>query len=401
MTHKPTTFPIELLLTERTRGYKMMIYFRWVIIILLLILVGVQYFSGYKSESLHALKLLSVYGLVNLLLSLAIKKAYDPMWLRYCGAVADTGIIAFHLYYLSNSFDPVASTAAATIFLYPIFILLYTFLLDRGLLIFLTLLMITAFNFVYFLWRPYIPEEFLQSLSLTSTSHIFKSFYILFIGLLCLYLQYSMKRLIIKQVEANAQLLEIQKENMQSQFQMLKQQVNPHFLFNSLNVLTSLIRINPELAEKFTEQLSKVYRYVLENKDKDLVPLKTEMEFLRAYVFLLNIRFEGKVKIEIEFDEKREDKLLLPLSLQLLIENAIKHNTFSKKSPLQLRLFIDDKDYLNVVNNLQSRETNFASTGIGLKNITNRYSLISDSIPVFEKTNEFFIVKIPLLNKNQ
>ncbi len=237
-------------------------------------------------------------------------------------------------------------------------------------------------------------------MSLTSTSHFFKTVYILFIGLLCLYLQYSIKRLIIKQTEVKTQVVELQKENLQAQFQMLKQQVNPHFLFNSLNVLTSLIKTEPELAEKFTEQLSKVYRYVLENKDKDLIPLNTEMNFLRAYIFLLDIRFMGKMKIDIEFDEQREDKLLPPLSLQIIIENAIKHNTFSRKSPLHVRLFIDENDYLNVVNNLQSRETQFASTGTGLENIINRYALISDRVPVFKKTDDQYFAMIPLLNKH-
>jgi PAS domain S-box-containing protein len=196
--------------------------------------------------------------------------------------------------------------------------------------------------------------------------------------------------------EANTQLLRLQKENLQSQFDMLKQQVNPHFLFNSLNVLTSLISLDPGLAESFTEQLAKVYRYVLEFKDKDLVTVSTEMEFMRAYVFLLDIRFMGKVEIEISFDEQNEERMLLPLSLQLLIENAIKHNTFSKKAPLKIKLHVDN-DFFVVENNLQSRETGFASTGVGLQNIKNRYSLLTDKTCEFEKTETHFIARLPLL----
>lgn len=197
--------------------------------------------------------------------------------------------------------------------------------------------------------------------------------------------------------EANTQLLRLQKENLQSQFDVLKQQVNPHFLFNSLNVLISLIKLEPNLAETFTERLAKVYRYVLENRDENLVPVKTEMDFLKAYIFLLDTRFQGKVIISIDFNQETENRMILPLSLQLLIENAIKHNAFSSKSPLTIRLFIDEDAYLNVVNNLQIREKHIASTGIGLQNIKSRYSLICDKSPLFIQTADEFIAKIPLL----
>jgi len=197
--------------------------------------------------------------------------------------------------------------------------------------------------------------------------------------------------------KANTQLLKLQKENLQSQFDVLKQQVNPHFLFNSLNVLTSLIRLEPELAEKFTEHLAKVYRYVLENKDNELVALSTEMSFLDAYIFLINIRFMDKVVVKINISEEKKNTRVIPLAMQLLIENAIKHNSMSKKSPLVINIFIDDDNYLNVVNNLQEREAHMISTGVGLKNIQNRYRLINNTIPVFEKTATHFRALIPLI----
>lgn len=197
--------------------------------------------------------------------------------------------------------------------------------------------------------------------------------------------------------EANTKLLQLQKENLQSQFEVLKQQVNPHFLFNSLNVLTSLIKIDADLAEKFTEQLSKVYRYVLENKEKDLVSLQTEMEFLQAYIFLVDIRFKGKLFVHIDFSEEEIEGEVVPLALQLLIENAIKHNTFSKKMPLEIHLSIENQ-MLCISNNLQSRDTRMVSTGVGLVNITKRYALVSDREPVFECTDKQYIAKIPLIN---
>ncbi len=199
--------------------------------------------------------------------------------------------------------------------------------------------------------------------------------------------------------KANTQLLKLQKENLQSQFDVLKQQVNPHFLFNSLNVLTSLIRVEPELAEKFTEHLAKVYRYVLENKDNELVPLSTEMNFLDAYIFLLNIRFMDKVQVNIRIPNGKMSCYIIPLAMQLLIENAIKHNAMSKKSPLVIDIFIDKHNLLNVVNNLQEREAHMTSTGVGLKNIQNRYKLLNNTVPTFIKTETQFIARIPLVEE--
>ena len=197
--------------------------------------------------------------------------------------------------------------------------------------------------------------------------------------------------------EARTQLIKLQKENLQSQFDVLKQQVNPHFLFNSLNVLTSLIKLDPDLAEKFSEQLSKVYRYVLENKDNELVDLNTELIFLDAYIFLLNIRFVNKLIVNINIPESKRSEQIIPLAMQLLIENAIKHNIMSKSNPLHIDIFIDKDDFLNIVNNLQERPSQIISTGVGLKNIQNRYLLLNNTQPSFEKTETQFIAKVPLV----
>jgi PAS domain S-box-containing protein len=193
------------------------------------------------------------------------------------------------------------------------------------------------------------------------------------------------------------ELLQLQKENLQSQFEMLKNQVNPHFLFNSLNVLTSLISVEPELAEKFTGQLSKVYRYVLEHRSDDLVQLRTELDFLKSYIFLLNIRFGDKLEVNHKLDENNMELKLPPLSLQMLIENAIKHNTFTNRSPLNIDIFVDEENYLNVINNFQKREKNMESTGLGLINIANRYSFLTDRQTFFGVDQQRFIARIPLL----
>ncbi len=209
-------------------------------------------------------------------------------------------------------------------------------------------------------------------------------------------LEIRVKESTLKLTEANTQLIRLQKENLQSQFEVLRQQVNPHFLFNSLNVLTSLIKLEPDLAEQFTEHLSKVYRYVLENKDNDLVNLHTELDFLDAYVFLLHIRFMDKIVVKVDIADDKKELLILPLALQLLIENAIKHNSMSKKNPLKIEITIDNENVLNVVNNLQERESHMVSTGVGLKNIEHRYHLLEMPAPQFIKTETKFIARIPL-----
>jgi PAS domain S-box-containing protein len=189
----------------------------------------------------------------------------------------------------------------------------------------------------------------------------------------------------------------LQQENLRIQYESLKTQVNPHFLFNSLNVLTSLIRIDAAMAEKFTEQMAKVYRYILEHREEDLVSLQSELEFISSYVFLLEIRFMDKVKVSIEIPENKMGLRVPPLAVQLLIENAVKHNTFSKKQPLTIDIFIDGDDYLNVVNNLQKREQNIRSTGVGLVNITERIGHLTRKPAFFGESGARFISRIPLM----
>lgn len=197
--------------------------------------------------------------------------------------------------------------------------------------------------------------------------------------------------------EKENQLLKLQKDHLQSQLDSLKNQVNPHFLFNSLNVLSSIISVNPDLAETFTAQLSKTYRYILEHRSEDLVSLATELDFLQAYVFLIQIRFADKLKVNINIPEEFKEKKIPPLVLQILIENVTKHNTFSVKSPLNVDVFVDQDQYLNIVNNLQKRESQIKSTGLGLQNITNRYSYFTDKKVCFAETGNAFVARIPLL----
>ena len=191
----------------------------------------------------------------------------------------------------------------------------------------------------------------------------------------------------------------IQREKLHSQFEALKNQLNPHFLFNSLNVLSTLVHTDADLSEEFIDKLAKTYRYLLEQKDKELIRLKTEIEFLNSYAFLMKIRFEDKIKIEINVDEEKQQYYIPPLTLQLLVENAIKHNIISKETPLVIELLTDNNNNLLIRNNFQPYENkiNIYSTGIGLKNIISRYSFYTDKIVEHELKDNFFVVKIPLI----
>ncbi|NTW32456.1 MAG: histidine kinase, partial [Bacteroidetes bacterium] len=190
----------------------------------------------------------------------------------------------------------------------------------------------------------------------------------------------------------------LQSEKLHSQFEALKSQVNPHFLFNSLNVLSSLVHIDSDLSEKFIDKLAKSYRYVLEQKDNELVLLKTEIEFLHSFAFLMKIRFEDKILWKINVDETKQQFFIPPLTLQILVENAIKHNIISKDSPLIIEIFNDEEDNLFIRNNYQPHENGTNSTGIGFKNIMNRYIFFTKKPVEYGVKNEYFVVKIPLIN---
>ncbi|WP_294229990.1 2TM domain-containing protein [uncultured Chryseobacterium sp.] len=182
-----------------------------------------------------------------------------------------------------------------------------------------------------------------------------------------------------------------------AQFESLKNQLDPHFLFNSLNVLSSLIDENPKQAQKFTASMSKIYRYVLEQKDKELVTVEDELEFAKTYCDLLKTRFEDSV--DFVFNVRKEDyrRFVVPLSLQLLLENCIKHNFATSSRPLVIKIF-SENDTLCIENNLQVREQIKESSGIGLSNIVQRYALLTERNVFVEKSDDYFKVKLPVLS---
>ena len=186
-----------------------------------------------------------------------------------------------------------------------------------------------------------------------------------------------------------------QKESIAAQYNSLKNQVNPHFLFNSLNALTNLVYEDQNKAAKFIKQLSEVYRYVLDTQSKEVVSLKEELDFLESYLFLQKIRFGNNLKIEVDLSGIRS--MVAPLALQLLIENAIKHNIVSSDDPLTIKLTGQGK-FIVVENDLQRKASlGEPSQGIGLENIRNRYKFLSLTPVEIIEADAKFIVKIPII----
>lgn len=196
-------------------------------------------------------------------------------------------------------------------------------------------------------------------------------------------------------MQARSEALE--KQQLINEIDLLKTQVNPHFLFNSLSILSSLVHVNADLSEQFIEQLARSYRYILEQKDQTLVSLRTELEFIRSYAFLLKIRFENKFDLQLNLQEDDLDKYkIAPLTLQLLVENAVKHNRMSAQEPLVVEVMIEG-DYLMVKNPLRVRPQRESSTGTGLNNIINRYGLLTDRPVKAGECEEDFRVRVPLI----
>ena len=183
-----------------------------------------------------------------------------------------------------------------------------------------------------------------------------------------------------------------------AKFDALKNQLDPHFLFNSLNVLTSLIEENPKNAQKFTTSLSKVYRYVLEQKNKDLITVDEELDFARTYMSLLKMRFEDSIVFEIPDSASDPESKVVPLSLQLLLENAVKHNMVTSSKPLHIKIY-ESEGMLVVENNLQPKQIVKKSSGVGLENIKQRYNLLSNKNVSINQQANSFAVAIPMLTK--
>ena len=189
------------------------------------------------------------------------------------------------------------------------------------------------------------------------------------------------------------------KENIRSQFEALKSQLDPHFLFNSMNTLAALIEPDNTDAQKYLEQLSDVYRYVLLSRQKETVSLEEELDFVQSYIFLIKSLYRDNLIVENDIPEESLNRRVAPLSLQILVENALKHNVISKDKPLTLRITVDRHGYVVVENNVQKKNIleMEKSTKTGLQNIVNRYALLTPNPVEITQSAEMFSVRLPLI----
>jgi sensor histidine kinase YesM len=192
----------------------------------------------------------------------------------------------------------------------------------------------------------------------------------------------------------------LKQAKIESDYKILQNQLNPHFLFNSFSTLISEIHYNPETAVEFTQKLADVYRYLLQKKNDMTVPLSEEMEFLNDFVFLHKHRMGAGLMVNIDIPERYRNRHIPPLALQMLIENAIKHNRSSEKTPLIISIFIKDDHSLYICNNLQPKN-NVYSTGTGLNNISQRYEMLSGRSVKITETGDQFCIELPLLFDNE
>lgn len=189
---------------------------------------------------------------------------------------------------------------------------------------------------------------------------------------------------------------QLDKELSQAELQVLTNEMDPHFLFNSLNTLNHLILNEPAQAHLFNNRLAQVYKYFLINKNKELIPLPDELEFIESYFYLLQIRHDNKLQMQTTLNDKSATVMIPPCSLQILVENAIKHNEFTDETPLLIKVTLNDY-YLQVSNNTKIKRYAVHSTGTGLKNLRSRYKILCRKDITIATTHENFIVKLPLI----
>jgi LytS/YehU family sensor histidine kinase len=223
-------------------------------------------------------------------------------------------------------------------------------------------------------------------------------------GILILYamilLVYEIIHLFFKWKKELTHAADLEKENMRSKFEALKNHVNPHFLFNSLGTLSSLIRSDPEKAEKYVNEFSGIYRYFLEVNNNDVITVAEELEFIQSYVFLQQIRFGNGFSFLNRVSDRWSRALILPLTLQTLVENALKHNTTLPFSPLHVDIYTDDEREILIVENNLIPRTKVESTGTGLENLGKRYETFLGKAIHITQTDSVFRVEIPLIEQS-
>ncbi len=203
-----------------------------------------------------------------------------------------------------------------------------------------------------------------------------------------------------QQLQSDLAVQQLKQQYAEAQMRALQSQVNPHFLFNALNILIALIDENPRQASDYVEELSSVYRYLLRSTDQELTPLSNELDFIQSYFRLLRTRFGDSICPELSIASADKDALIPPLTLQLLVENAVKHNRALSEEPLTIRIRTTEQGQLVVENNMQPRNVQVYSHGVGLNNIADKYRILGHPLPLIEEKEGWFRVTLSLLQTN-
>jgi two-component system LytT family sensor kinase len=255
----------------------------------------------------------------------------------------------------------------------------------------LTGVYVSAYGLFIIHFRPFNAQ-----LNMDKMLYVYLFEFLAILLLTCLYeVNYSLAKW--KEIKMNKE--EIKKAGLQGQLQGLKSQVNPHFLFNSLNTLSALITDEPKRAEQFVDEMAKVYRYLLQTNQDELTTLATEIRFIKSYYHLLRTRYDMGLELIINVDEVDLTRFIPPLTLQLLVENAVKHNTILEKNPLYIEIKSTGNEMLEVRNNVLEKSTAVKSTKLGLANIHAKYQLLSERQPVIDSGPDYFLVLLPLLTE--
>lgn len=249
------------------------------------------------------------------------------------------------------------------------------------------------FSFTTFLsWKLFLHEriDLIEAIAFAGLTSLIALLFILLFEILLLNKEKQVYSSIVEQLDQDRIIAEVN---------ILNNELEPHFIFNSLTALTHLVKHDPLNAVAFTNNLASVYKYFLINKEKDLVPLQDEIDFINSYLFLLKIRFEDAIELNLQSNyEAHQQMMIAPCALQILIENAIKHNVFSKEKPLLINIKVV-AGYIIVVNKTDPKRIRSCSTRIGLKNLNMRYKIITKQSISIENNNQHFCVKLPLIKR--
>lgn len=266
-----------------------------------------------------------------------------------------------------------------------------------GLQVALTILIVApVFMVIAIIARPYVPRFVTPQFAGIAIALFLVIIFLFNFAFYSFYFFRNWQNSVVEKSQLQVQKAELEKEKFNLQYHQLKNQVNPHYLFNSLSSLDGLIQTNPALASQFVRHMSKVYRYTLQHKENEVVSLEEELEFIRNYKKLLQIRYEKGLVIEEQITEEANERGIVMVTLQLLIDNAVKHNMVQGSSPLRVTIK-DEGDYLLVQNNIQLRKQMETSNAQGLKQLTQLYSYLSQKPVVIESNFNQFTIKIPLL----